>query len=100
VRRGDERTSMGRVLLPPTRRTAFSSSTRKSFTCVRRRQLARPLVEEHGASRGRLEQPVRASLAPVKAPFSCPNSSLSSSVSANAPQLSAEYGFLARGERS
>ncbi len=44
-----------------------------------------------------LEAPARRAIAPVKAPFSCPNSSLSSSVSGIAAQLSGTNGCAARG---
>ncbi len=43
--------------------------------------------------------PVRDAVEPVNAPFSCPNSSLSASVSAIAPQLTATNGPAARGPR-
>ena len=42
-------------------------------------------------------RPRRAFTAPVKAPFSCPNSSLSSSVSVMAAQFTATKGPAARG---
>ena len=45
-------------------------------------------------------RPSRRSAAPVKAPFSWPNSSLSSSVSGSAAQLTAMNGLPRRGERS
>ena len=68
-------------LLPPTRSTSRSCSTRSSLACSAQRQLA-DLVEEQGAAVGLLEERrARRRVAPVKAPFSWPNSSLSSSVS-------------------
>ena len=42
--------------------------------------------------------PARARSAPVKAPFSCPNSSLSTSPGASAPQSTTTNGRSARGE--
>jgi hypothetical protein len=47
-----------------------------------------------------LSRPSRAPAAPVKAPCSCPNSSLSSSPSASAAQCSLTSGPAARGECS
>ena len=43
--------------------------------------------------------PVRDAVDPVNAPFSCPNSSLSASVSVIAPQFTATNGPPARGLR-
>ena len=62
----------------------------------RQRQLA-DLVEEQRAAVGGLEQADLRSRAPVKAPFSWPNSSLSSSVSGIAAQLTATNGLSRRG---
>ena len=42
-------------------------------------------------------RPSRRSAAPVNAPFSCPNSSLSSKLSGNAPTLTAMKGLFRRG---
>ena len=79
------RTSTLMGLLPPTRSMICSPSTRRSFTCT----LASisPI-----SSRNRVppsassKRPMRFSIAPVKEPFSCPNSSLSSTVGASAAQ--------------
>ncbi len=62
------------------------------------RQLAE-LVEEHGAVRlASSNAPWRAATAPVNAPFSWPNSSLSISVPATAPQSTTMNGCSRRGD--
>src|SRR6478609_6268364 len=72
----------------PSRTTSASCSTRSNLTC-------RPSDKSPISSRNRLplcalsNQPRRLLAAPVKAPFSCPNSSLSTNCSAMAPQLTA-----------
>ena len=76
---------------PPTRSTSRVSSTRRSLACSRQRQLA-DLVEEDGAARRRLEEPGLACAAPVNAPRSWPKSSLSSSDSESAAQLTETNG--------
>ena len=78
--------------------TRCSCSTRSSLACDRQRQLA-DLVEEQRAAVARARTgPACRSRAPVKAPRSWPNSSLSSSVSGSAPQLTATNGL--RGARA
>ena len=60
------------------------------------RQLAN-LVEEHGAAGGRLEHALARDTAPVKAPRSWPNSSLSSRLGGIAPQSTTRNGLSRRG---
>ena len=80
------RTSARKVWFPPTRSNARSSlMTRSNFTCV----LAsispissRKIVPPFACSK----RPIRRSCAPVNAPRSCPNNSLSSSCGDNAAQ--------------
>ena len=76
-----KRTSIARGVTPPTRSTSRVLETRSSFACSGERQLA-DLVEEDGAAAAR-SRAGRAwpACAPVNAPRSWPNSSLSSSVS-------------------
>src|SRR3989454_521223 len=69
--------------VPPTRKKVRSSSTRSSFTCVAGAispTSSRKIVPPSASSK----RPSRRSAAPLKAPFSWPNSSLSSSVSGSA----------------
>ena len=63
--------------LPPTGSTSLCSSTRSSFTCTGQRNVGQ-LVEEDGAAvgQGRAGR-ARAWAAPVNAPLTWPNSSLS-----------------------
>src|SRR3989475_1531716 len=85
--------------VPPTRKKVRSSSTRSSFTWVAGAispTSSRKTVPPSASSK----RPSRCSAAPVKAPFSWPNSSLSSSVSGIAAQFTATNGLLRRGERS
>ena len=85
--------------VPPTRKNERASSTRSSFTCVAGAISpisSRKMVPVSASS----NRPSRRSAAPVKAPFSWPKSSLSSSVSGIAAQLTAMNGLLRRGERS
>ena len=71
---------------PPRRSTSRSCKTRSSFTCM-----GAAIVST--SSRNRVPPsassilPARLCTAPVKAPFSYPNNSLSKSVSGKAPQL-------------
>ena len=85
--------------MPPTRKKVRSSSTRSSFTCVA------GAISPTSSSRivpvsASSNRPSRRSVAPVNEPFSCPNSSLSSSVSGSAAQFTAMNGLPRRGERS
>ncbi len=88
------RTSTAISLLPPRRRTRESSRTRSSLACV-------PTGISASSSSSSVpccassKQPARRSTAPVKAPFSCPNSSLSIRVSGIAAQLMATNGAAA-----
>src|SRR5437667_2454189 len=85
--------------VPPTRKKVRSSSTRSSFTCVAgviSPTSSRKIVPPSASSK----RPSRRSAAPVNAPFSWPNSSLSSSVSGSAAQFTATNGLPRRGERS
>ena len=74
------------VRLSPTRSNSRSCSTRSSFTCSLGDVLlisSRKMVPPWAAS----NRPVLFSTAPVNAPLTCPNSSLSSRFSCSAPQL-------------
>src|SRR5258708_2825224 len=83
------------VSLPPTRSKVCSWSTRSILACkasgmspISSRNSVPPLVCSN--------LPMRLRSAPVKAPFSCPNSSLSRSCSGMAAQFSARNEALAR----
>ena len=81
---------------PPTGRTVRSCSARRSFGCIVERHLA-DLVEEERAAAWPARTGPRASLrASVKAPCTWPKSSLSSSASGIAAQLTATKGRLLR----
>src|SRR5207245_1222894 len=83
--------------VPPTRKKVRSSSTRSSFTCVAgviSPTSSRKIVPPSASSK----RPSRRSAAPVNAPFSWPNSSLSSSVSGSAAQFTATNGLPRRGD--
>src|SRR5439155_1062345 len=95
------RTSTWIGCVPPTRKKLRSSSTRSSLTCVAAGispTSSRKIVPSFASSK----RPRRRSAAPVKAPFSWPNSSLSSSVSGIAAQFTAMNALPRppRGERS
>ena len=93
------RTSTAMAVVPPTRMNSRSSSTRRSLTCVDggiSPISSRKSVPPSASS----NRPSRRSAAPVKAPFSWPNNSLSSSVSGSAPTFTAMNGLLRRGLRS
>ena len=84
------------VRLLPTRSNSRSWSTRSSFTCVAGENSpisSRNSVPPEACS----IRPLRAAMAPVKAPFSCPNSSLSSRLSLRAAQLTFTNGPRQRG---
>jgi hypothetical protein len=69
------RTSALRVRVPPTRSNSFSSTTRRSLDWIDREILpisSRKIVPWFASSK----RPGFRFAAPVKAPFSCPNSSL------------------------
>ncbi|MNR10870.1 hypothetical protein D3C85_1271420 [compost metagenome] len=89
------RTSTFWVLLLPTRSKVRSCSTRSSFTCIGNgmspissRNRVPPLASS--------KRPARLVMAPVKAPFSWPKSSLSSSSAGMAPQLTGTKGASRR----
>ena len=92
------RTSTWTVALPPTRSKAPYSTTRRSRSCTARLVLAI-------SSRNRLppsassKRPRRCRTAPVNAPASWPNSSLSRSVSGQRRAFSLISGRSQRGER-
>jgi len=80
------RTSTSRLFVPPTRSKRRSCSTRSSLTWMAggiSPTSSRKRVPPSASSK----RPCRWPMAPVKAPFSWPNSSLSSSVSGMAAQL-------------
>jgi hypothetical protein len=81
------------------RRTSLSWSARRSFTCIADEISpisSRKSVPPFAASKN----PGRSRSAPVKAPRAWPKSSLSSSVSVTAPQLTATNGRAALGDSS
>ena len=85
------RTSTRMVRLSPTRSNSRSWSTRSSFTWSFGDMLlisSRKMVPPWAAS----NRPVLLSTAPVNAPLTWPNSSLSSRFSCSAPQLTRTYG--------
>ena len=86
------------VSLPPTRSNSPSCRTRSSFACSgggSSPTSSRKMVPPGGASSKR---PRRRSSAPVKAPRSCPNSSVSTSPSGSAAQFTLTRARFARGE--
>ena len=88
------RTSTLRVSLPPTRSNSRSCRTRSSFTCTVGEMSpisSRKSVPPSAVSK----RPARVSSAPVNEPFSWPKSSLSSSVSGRAAQVTLTKGLLA-----
>ena len=86
------RTSTRADRVPPTRRDLAALEHAQELGLQRERQLAN-LVEEQRAAVGRARRrPARSACAPVKAPRSCPNSSLSRSVSGIAPQSTTTNG--------
>ena len=93
------RTSTGTGRLSPTRSITRSSSTRSSLTWVSAGKSpisSRKMVPPEAAS----NRPARAWCAPVKAPRTWPNSSLSKRASLRAAQLTLTYGPSRRGLRS
>ncbi len=89
-------TLIGICVVPPTRVSFLSSSTRSSFTCVDGR--ISPISSRKSVpSSASSNRPMRRSAAPVNAPFSWPNSSLSISDSGSAPAFTAMNGFPRRG---
>ena len=84
---------------PPTRRKERFSSTRSRLTCTFRE--VSPSSSRNSEPPSAISNtPLRRPLAEVKLPFSWPNSSLSSRVSVNAPQLTEMSGALLRWLRS
>ena len=89
------RTSQATGRVAPIRSTSRSCNTRNSFTCIAgdisvisSRNSVPPALASIS--------PFFTAVAPVNAPFSWPNNSLSSSGSANAPQLTAVNGASRR----
>ena len=83
------------VVLPPTRENSPSCRTRRIFPCkesgmspISSRKSVPPWLCS--------KRPTRCAIAPVKEPFSCPNSSLSSNCSGIAAQLIATKSFPLR----
>ena len=92
------RTSTGTGLTPPSGSTTRSWSTRSSRTCMAGEMSpisSRKIVPPSASA----NRPGLSRLASVNAPALWPNSSLSSSVSGRAAQLTATKGFFLRGER-
>ena len=78
--------------LPPTGRTRFSSSARRSFGCVDRG--ISPISSKRSVPPWAwTNKPLRSARASVNAPLTCPKSSLSSRVSGRAAQLTATKGL-------
>ena len=82
------------VLFPPTLSNSFSCNTRNSLACkegaislISSKRIVPPSANS--------KRPSRRSVAPVKAPFSCPKNSLSIKVSEIAAQFTRMYGCLA-----
>ena len=97
IRRRHDRTATFFALTAPTGKTSPASRTRRSFACNARESSptsSRKSVPRSAAS----TSPVLARSAPVNAPLSCPNSSLSASVSGSAAQLSRTKGPFWRGD--
>ena len=93
-----KRTSIGRVLTLPTRWTWRVWMTRRSVACSLGGMS--PISSRNTVPPGAVSsRPALASFAPVNAPFSWPNSSLSSRPSETAAQLMATNGAFARGDR-
>ena len=91
------RTSVFCTLAEPTRRNSPDCSTRNRRTCVDKGSSptsSRNIVPPSASSK----YPLRASVAPVKAPFSCPKSSESIVPSGMAPQFTAIYLACLRAE--
>ena len=89
------RTLTRTVAVPPTRSNARSSSARRTFACSgsdRSPISSRKIVPPFATSNLPSFRPT----APVKAPFSCPNSSVSSNPSGMAAQLMATNGSARR----
>src|ERR1019366_3848426 len=83
-------------LRPPNRRTLEPSRMRSSLACVN--SGISPISSNSSVPCcATSKHPARRSLAPVNDPFSCPNSSLSISVSGSAAQLMATNGPCRRG---
>jgi hypothetical protein len=79
--------------LPPTRCTVLLSSARRSFTC-RSADISVISSRKSVPPSARSKQPKRRSVAPVKLPFSWPNSSDSIRFGEIAPQLSGTNGCV------
>ena len=87
--------STWRARAEPSRRIVPSASTRSSFACMPGD--ISPASSRNSVPRWAVsKRPTRAAAAPVNAPRSWPNSSLSSSVSGNAAQFTAMNGSSAR----
>ena len=93
------RTSALIALLPPTRSKIRSCKTRNNLTCIgcgispiSSRNKVPPVASS--------KRPLRAENAPVKAPFSWPNNSLSNNSAGIAPQLTGTKGPLLRDDAS
>ena len=90
------RTSVLIVSFPPTRSNCWSCSTRSTFACVA--GVMSPISSRKSVPPSACSNlPMRLRSAPVNAPFSWPNSSLSRSDSGIAAQLIARNGFVGAG---
>ena len=93
------RTSTRRGRVPPTRKNVPVSSTRSSFTCTS--GSISPISSRNSVPPSASSmRPGLTFTAPVKAPFSWPNSSDSKTSRGSAPQCSGTNGRSARAERS
>ena len=92
------RVSTLNVLVPPTGSNSNSCSTRSSFTCMP--GLAVPISSRKIVPPSAcMNLPILSPVAPVNAPATWPNSSLSSSVSGSAPQATSTNGLSRRALR-
>ena len=93
------RTSACKDLLPPTLSKVLSCNTRNNFTCIGIG--ISPISSKNSVPpSANSKRPLRAEKAPVNAPFSCPNNSLSNSSAGIAPQLTGTKGPLFRPDTS
>ena len=93
------RKSTGYSRMSPTGLTRFSCKARNSRTCASSGMSPISSRNKVPPSACR-KRPGWSAVAPVKAPFLCPNNSLSSRPGGNAPQLTVTKGPRARGLRS
>ena len=96
VGRGDDAHVDAISLLPPTRRISPRLEHAQQLGLQLERQLADLVEEQRAAAAPARTRPARRSSAPVNAPFSWPNSSLSISDATSAPQSTTTNGACLR----